>query len=401
MPINITLPGSKSITNRALILSALYGKNTVISHAALCDDTKYMIEGLRKLGFKIIQKDTTIQVKGTFKKLNSPITIYTDNAGTTTRFLTALSTLSGNTVIIDGSKRMQKRPIKPLTDALNQIGAKVETKNGCPPIIIYPQKPKGGFAKIPADLSSQYISALLMIGSSLEKPLKLQLQGKIASKPYIKMTEKMLIQFQENPFTYDVEGDASCASYLGAFSSINHNKPIKFKNLYQPSLQGDIIFLKLLEKMGCKIEETGYGTIIHGPRKLKSLGKIDMNACPDLVMTFAVLAMFTAGETTIHNIANLKIKETDRLKALENEIKKFTRFGIKVKTSKNYIKIQGGLKQKKIYQEKIQIKTYNDHRIAMCFGILKNKFPNLKIENPECVSKSYPDFFHDIKKVSA
>lgn len=399
MPI-ITLPGSKSITNRALILAALYGKNTVIKHAAICDDTKYMIEGLRKLGFKIIQKNKNIKIKGTFKKTNNPITIYTDNAGTTTRFLTAFATLSGNTVIIDGSKRMQKRPIKPLTDALNQIGAKVETKNGCPPVIIYPQKPKGGFAKIPADLSSQYISALLMIGPSLEKPLKLHLQGKIASAPYIKMTEKMLIQFQENPFTYEVEGDASCASYLGAFSAINPNKPIKLKNLHQPSLQGDIIFLKLLENMGCKIEETKQGTCIYEPRKLKSLGKIDMNSCPDLVMTFAVLAMFTEGETNICNIANLKIKETDRIKALENEIRKFARFGIKVKAGKDYIEIKGSLKKKKIYQEKIQIKTYDDHRIAMCFGILQNKFPNLKIENPECVSKSYPEFFGDIKKGS-
>lgn len=396
MPIKVILPGSKSITNRALILAALYGKNTVISHAALCDDTKYMIEGLRKLGFKIIQKDTTVQVKGTFKKINSPITIYTDNAGTTTRFLTALSTLSGNTVVISGSKRMHERPINPLTEALNQIGAKVETRNGCPPVIIYPQTPQGGIASIPAYISSQYISALLMIGSSLKNELKLELQGKIASEPYIKMTEKMLIQFQENPFTYHVEGDASCASYFGAYSALNHHKPVKLNNIYQPSLQGDIAFLRLLEEMGCTITTTGEGTMIRGPKKLKSLGEIDMNAWPDLVMTFAVLAMFANGKTKIHNIANLRIKETDRIKALENEIQKF---GVKVESGKDYLVIEGKLMTEKIYNEKIAIETYEDHRMAMCFGILKNNFPGLTIKNPQCVNKSYPDFFKDLKKV--
>lgn len=201
------------------------------------------------------------------------------------------------------------------------------------------------------------------------------------------------MQFSENPFIYDVEGDASSASYFGAYAAINPKIAIKLTNIFHPSLQGDIIFLKFLKKMGCKITKSGNGTIIRGPKKLKSLGKIDMNACPDLVMTFAVLAMFTEGETKIHNIANLRIKETDRIEALKNEIAKFN---VKVQSGKDYIKITGPVK---LTNEKITIKTYDDHRIAMCFGILKNKFPGLTIENPQCVNKSYPDFFEDLKKV--
>jgi 3-phosphoshikimate 1-carboxyvinyltransferase len=394
MPIEINIPGSKSISNRALILAYLTGKKTKIQNIADCDDSKYMLKGLKKLNSK------------------SPIKIYTGNAGTTTRFLTALATLTEKEITIDGDKRMRERPIAPLIDALNQLGAKIEAENGCPPVTISPSIPKGGKINLPGTISSQYLSAILMIAPFFKEETITNIEQELCSKPYVKMTIEMMKQFGisimnkkyeqfkiepqngKSIKNYIIESDASSASYIGAFAALNPKKKIFLKNIHKNSLQGDIKFLDYLKKMGCKITETAEGTEIQGPKTVKSLGEIDMNETPDLVMTFAVLAMFTKGKTLIKNIANLRIKECDRLMALENEIKKF---GIKAKTGKDWIEIEGNSELKK--DQKISIKTYNDHRIAMCFGILTPNFPNLKIENPNCVSKSYTTFWKDIEKL--
>lgn len=362
MPIEITVPGSKSITNRALLLKALGNLDTKIIGGAICDDTKYMEEGLKDLK------------EGKSK-------IYTGNAGTATRFLTAYATLLNREITITGNERMCKRPIQPLADALNQIGAKVETTNGCPPITIYPQKPTGGTIRIPGNISSQYISALLMINAHD----KLEIEGELCSKPYIEMTKKMIKEFSLKPVKYEVEGDASSASYLGAFAALTPDKPVKLTNIKRTSIQGDIAFLDYLEKMGCTIKD---GTI-QGPDELKTLGEVDMNSTPDLVMTFAVLAMFAQGTTKITNIENLRIKETDRLEALKNELKKF---GTKVKTTRESIEITGPIAPQ---SQKVHIETYDDHRIAMSFGILEN----VVLKDPECVKKSYPTFWEDIRKL--
>ncbi len=390
MQISITTPGSKSISNRALFLSAFSQKPIKFKNLADCDDTKYMLKGLKKL------------------KGKSPIKIYTGNAGTTTRFLTAIATLTGKKVIIDGDKRMRERPIKPLADALNKLGAKVKTTNGCPPLTIEPQKLKGGTVSIPGNISSQYISALLMLAPFAEKETTINITQKLYSKPYIKMTIELMKTFgikviNKNfkqfkikptkikfPTSYTIESDASSASYIGGYAALHPNKNITIKNLPKKSIQGDIKFLDYLKKMG-------KGTT------LKALGKVDMNETPDLVMTFAVLAAYAKGTTHITNIGNLRIKETDRLQALENELSKL---GIKVKTTKDSIKIEGNpnLKENPPIKDpagaaakKITIETYNDHRIAMCFGMIQDLIPNLKIKNPSCVSKSYKTFWKDLK----
>lgn len=413
--IEIKVPGSKSITNRALVLCAMANGSTKIENAAICDDTKYMLKALSKLGIKVIQKNTDITIKGAnciFHKKKNPIKIYTGNAGTTTRFLCALASITENTIKIDGDKRMRERPIKELTKALNLLGAKIKDTNGYLPITIYPQKPQGNSIHLPGNISSQYLSAILMIAPCLNRTTIVNIDQKLYSKPYIDMTikiarsfgikiknkkfEQFIIQPQKinSAKIYKVESDASSASYPAAYSALHGKKSVLLIGIKKDFIQGDIKFLEYLKKMGCKITKHKKGTIITGPKKLKSLGKIDMNQTPDLVMTFAVLALFTPGTTTITNIENLRIKETDRISALKNELEKLD---AKVETGKNYIKIHG-LKEIN-HKKSVTIETYNDHRIAMSFGILKDIFPNIKIKNPNCVSKSYTTFWEDLKSL--
>jgi 3-phosphoshikimate 1-carboxyvinyltransferase len=396
MPIEINVPGSKSIANRALILSFLTKSNTKFKNLPDSDDVLYMQKALKKLQSK-----------------DKKISINIGNAGTTTRFLTAISPLLGKTIKIDGNKRMRERPIKILIDALNNLGANIESKTGCPPVTINPQKAKGGNISLAGNVSSQYISALLMLTPFLENDSKIKITKKLYSKPYIEITLNLLNKFglevKNNKFeqfsikgsqeakklkTFTIEADASSASYLGAYALMHPEKEIQINNLFKSSIQGDIAFLKYLKRMGAVIKENKKGTIIKAGKKLKNLGEIDMNSTPDLVMTFAVLAMFTEGKTKITNVENLKIKETDRLGALKNEISKF---GIKVKTGKSYIEIIGN--PKLTVNKKIDIETYDDHRMAMCFGILEDIFPKLKVKNKKCVSKSYTSYWEDLKKL--
>ncbi len=439
--IEIKIPGSKSITNRALILASLSKETTILKNSAICDDTIYMIKALKKLGIEISVKNSQIKIKGNngkFLKQKNKIKIYTENAGTTTRFITALATLTKNEIIIDGNKQMQKRPIKELIKSLNNLGANIKSKTGCPPIHIYPSYLKGGKTKIKGNISSQYISALLMISPFAEKNTTIEIEQKLYSKPYIKTTLALLKKFKINienkkftqfkikgnqksisPKKLTIESDASSASYIGAYVAINKEKQVLLKNIFKNSIQGDIKFLDYLKQMGCEIKENKKGTIIKSPKKnlnrnLQPINEnsnflhnntdniftktsVNMNETPDLVMTFAILALFTPGETLIKDIKNLRIKETNRLKALENELKKLK---VKVKTGKDYIKIKGE-KSIGLYENKkpITIETYDDHRIAMCFGIIQDFFPNIKIKNPKCVSKSYTTFWEDLNKL--
>ena len=388
MPIEITIPGSKSISNRALLLNALTGNKTTLHNIAPCDDSDYMIAGLEEL-----QKPEP--------------KLYTGNAGTSTRFLTAYSTLLEKEIQIDGDERMRERPILALTEALNSLGANVESPNGCPPLTIHAQKLKGGEISIPGDISSQYLSALLMTLPFTAQTSIINIEGELCSKPYIEITLSLLkdygitiqnknfqqftIEAQQAtpPLEFTVEGDASSASYIGAYSALHPEKEVKLTNIHKNSIQGDIKFLEYLEKMGCQIAET-----IKGPQKLQSLGTVDMNSTPDLVMTFAVLALFASNPTTITNVSNLRIKETDRLQALENELKKL---GAKVSTTNDSITIHPLTEFPK---EEIQIATYNDHRMAMSFAILNDILP-IKIIDPTCVSKSYTSFWQDLNKLQS
>lgn len=364
----INLKGSKSISNRALILAYLAklqtGKSSKLKNLSDCEDTIVMQKALKNFHTK------KINVK---------------DCGTAYRFLTALKFATKNPIEITGSKRLLSRPIKPLTKALKNLGRKI---------------------KIPGNISSQFISALLMVSPLAKTTTIIEITGEIFSKPYIKITLDLMKKFgikvehdkelrnfkiapnqKFKPCNLFIEGDASSASYLGEYSA-RFNKKVAIKNIPKNSIQGDIKFLEYLKKMGCKISRNKNLIRIEGTKKLKSLGTIDMNSTPDLVPTFAVLSAFANGTTKITNIANLKIKESDRISALKKELKKI---GVKVNTGKDFIEIHGPTKS--IKKNKI-IKTYNDHRIAMAFAVL-----DLKTDNPKTVNKSYPLFWSDFKKL--
>lgn len=367
----ISLKGSKSIGNRALLLAYLAkiqtGKNSSLKNLSDCFDTIVIQKALKNFSNK------KIDVK---------------DCGTAFRFLTALKFATNSKVKITGSKKLLSRPIKPLTEALKNLGKTITIRG---------------------DISSQFISALLMVAPLAKTSTTIKITGEIFSKPYIEITLNLLKKFgikivhDKNLRNFKIapnqkfkscnlfiEGDASSASYWGEYAAL-FGKQVAIKNIPNPSIQGDIKFLDYLKKMGCKISHKKNLIKIIRPKShknLRPLGTIDMNSTPDLVPTFAVLSAFANGTTKITNISNLRIKESDRISALEKELKKI---GAKVKTGKDFIEIHGPTKSLK--KNKI-IKTYNDHRIAMAFGIL-----GLKTDNPKTVNKSYPLFWSDLKKL--
>lgn len=402
-----TPPPSKSHTNRALVLAALTDGISVIKNYAICEDTIYMIRSLKKLGVKIIQKANELIVYGkggNFNKKN--VELFCGNAGTTFRFLTALSIFNSGEVTLTGSKRMLERPIGDLIEALNQLDIKIESNNGYPPVKVF-----GGYinpkpVKINAKKSSQFLSALLLIMPTLGKDFSIELENELPSLPYIKMTLQVLrdfgvkinhLEFRKffltknlklNPSKIIIESDTSSATYFFGSAAVLR-KRIKVNGLRKDTNQADIKFVKVLKKMGCDVKWGNDFVILTG-KKLKGI-TIDMNDAPDSVPALAVVSLFANGKTLIKNIENLRYKESDRIQALANELSKL---GARVRTGKDFIEIN----PIKNYNSAV-IETYNDHRIAMSFAIAQLKIPEIKIKNPECVKKSFPDFWQEFNKM--
>ncbi|MBU1019396.1 MAG: 3-phosphoshikimate 1-carboxyvinyltransferase [Patescibacteria group bacterium] len=381
----IKVPSSKSYTNRALILAALRKGKTVIKNPLDCDDTKYMIRALKKLGITVEQKNSsqiTITSNGT--PFKNPGTINIGNAGTAMRFLTPLLALQPFTSTITGNLRMQERPMKDLIIGLEGVGFRIEHKNYCPPLKIHGDptiKPKKITVK--GSTSSQYISALLLSSPLLGNP-EIKITDNLVSKPYIKMTRDIIKNFDS---MYTVETDASSASYFFALGALGFN--VKVANLTSKSLQADIQILKYLKKMGCKVKEDSQGIQVIGPKQLKPLGTVDLKELPDSAMTLSILCCFAKGRSTLKGLSNLRFKECDRLAALQIELSKT---GARVKELNDGLQIYG--------IEKIKpstIATYDDHRMAMCAALLKSQEPKTKIQNPGCVSKTYPNFWNDFE----
>lgn len=430
--IQISVPGSKSITNRAFLLSALCNNKVFIHGALESDDTKYMKKALQDLGVKISNKNNIFEIHGTGGNFIKGVkTLFLGNAGTAVRFLTATMLLRKDKTIIDGVERMRNRPIKDLIDSLRELGAKIESKTGCPPISIEGAENYKESVTMKGNNSSQYFSALMQIAPLLKNGLNIAIDGELVSKPYIDITIHIMKQFGAEvvstprvisikPQKYQakeffVEGDASSASYWFALAAVTRST-VTVKNLSYTSCQGDVHFVDVLEKMGCKVakgltlnakekqqffhlkkENTSkvkpYGITVTGPKKLKALGKINMNAMPDVAMTLAVVATFAEGETIIVDVANMRIKETDRIKALVTEMKKM---GIKCEELPDGLIIHGSSDIN--LRHGAEIETYDDHRMAMCFSVLGAVIPNTVILNPNCVSKTYPNFFKEWDK---
>jgi 3-phosphoshikimate 1-carboxyvinyltransferase len=414
----VTVPGSKSITNRALVLAVLTPMDVDcrLSGALQSEDTEVMVDCLKKLGYRVephwraadpyvlfpYDDRRTIPAKSA--------DLYVANSGTTVRFLSAMVATGEGRYRLDGVPRMRERPIQDLLDALNQlrgVRAYSEAGNGCPPVVIESEGLCAGQTiTVRAGVSSQFLSGLLMAAPHYaddEQPVVIKVEGPLVSEPYIEMTLAMMRQWEyeverpepntywvqpsqgyHNPARYDIEPDASAASYFWAAAAITGGR-VTVAGLNRKSLQGDVRFVDVLEQMGCRVEECDAGITVHGG-KLRGVD-VDMNDISDTVMTLGAVACFAEGPTTIRNVAHIRHKETDRIAALATELRKL---GAEVEERDD------GLTITPRPLKGCAVDTYNDHRMAMSLALVGLKVPGVVIRNPGCVAKTYPGFWQDL-----
>ena len=398
----ITVPGSKSYTNRALLIAGLTDGECRLEKPLVSDDTKYMIRALKAFGISVQEEKEAFIVSGRGGKLSTPEEdIFIGNAGTTMRFLTTFSALVPGKTRLDGDERMRQRPLADLLHCLTQMGVKAVSANGngCPPIDIAGGEVPGGEVQLAGDKSSQYLTSILLSAPYFKNDTCIHIQGDLTSKSYADITLDIMKTFgvsvinesyqrfkvkagdRYNAQTYQVESDWSSASYFLAAAAVTGGE-VTLTDINPHSVQGDAQFTSVLEKMGCRIEKKSNTLQIKG-NPLKGI-TINMNNMPDAVQTLAVTALFAEGETVIQGIGNLRIKETDRILALANEL---TRLGAEVETGEDYLVIRPG------DYRGAEIETYDDHRMAMSFAVAGLKIPGIRIKNPTCVEKSFPDFF--------
>jgi 3-phosphoshikimate 1-carboxyvinyltransferase len=416
----ITLPGSKSISNRILLLSALAQGTTEIRDVLLSDDTERMLDGLRTLGVAVEQLELHVfrvhGCGGDFPVKQAEL--FLGNAGTAFRPLTAALALSGGDYKLSGTPRMHERPIADLVDALRELGADIECldNEGFPPLQIHPATLTGaGRISVRGDVSSQFLTALLMALPLLDSEVTVEVIGELISKPYIEITLEMMARFGVTvqrdgwlSFTVEagscylspgiiyVEGDASSASYFLAAGAIGGG-PVRIEGVGSESIQGDVRFAEALALMGAPI---GIGVNWMEARapvngKLKALA-LDCNHIPDAAMTLAVVALFAEGTTTLHNIASWRVKETDRIAAMATELRKV---GATVEEGADFIRITPSATGNRQQSTGSGIDTYDDHRMAMCFSLAAFGAAGIRINDPRCVAKTFPNFFtllHDV-----
>lgn len=383
---SVTVPGSKSYTHRALIISALTKRRVKIINSLASDDTSAMASCLKKLasGKRSVHLDVNL-------------------SGTAMKFILALSTITPGIKVIGGGPGLNKRPIGPLVEALRQLGARIEYLNeeGYPPVHVLSSSLASGTVRISGRVSSQYISALLLIAPAVGG-ITIRVSGEQISKPYVDMTIDIMKQFgvsvrndryqtymvkpgqKYRPIKYMVEGDLSSASYFFAIAALTQTK-IMVKNLNPRSVQADMKFLEILKHMGNKVTYGRNSITVFGTGVRSAT--VDMSDCPDQVQTLAVLAAFANGTMTISGVQSLRIKETDRIAGVRAELKKM---GIQTASTKTTLTIYGGAPRA------AEIATYGDHRMAMAFAVAQAKLPEIKIKNPEVVSKTFPNFWKQL-----
>ena len=406
----VEVPGSKSYTQRALIIAALAEGRSTISRVLLSEDTRYLMEALRVLGIEILTSGNDVVIQGTGGKIRNPgQAIYLGNNGTALRFLTTLVSLGKGEFFLEGSSRLRERPLKPLLDALKTLGVPSHSRDnkGYPPVRIDAQGLRGGSVAFTDVESSQYISSLLIGAPYAAEDIEITLQGSTVSEPYIEMTLHIMERFgaeiergDKNRFKvksgrnyagqeYIVEGDASSASYFFLAAALCRGR-VRVMNINPESLQGDIKFLNIMEGVGCSIVRgDSWVDVIGGPLHGGDV-VFDMGNMPDMVPTLAVLAAFRQGRTSITNVSHLRLKESDRIAALVNELH---RIGVNAKERDDGLVIEGGK------PHGAEIETYNDHRIAMSFAIAGLAVPKMKIQDKLCVGKSFPGFWDELKKL--
>ncbi|OGP66545.1 MAG: 3-phosphoshikimate 1-carboxyvinyltransferase [Deltaproteobacteria bacterium RBG_13_47_9] len=404
----VTIPGSKSVTHRALIVSALADGESVLINALQSEDTEYTRRGLETFGVEIFSEKNRLHVRGSGGLLKTgDRSIFAGNSGTSMRFLTALAALKNGCTLLDGDERMRKRPMAGLLEGLSALGIEAYSRNGdgCPPVRIESQGLRGGMAGIRGGESSQFLSALLMIAPYALEDVGLEVTGSLSSMPYIDITREVMsafgVEVRSDGYPsflvqrgqrylsreYVVEGDASHASYFFSAAAITRGK-VRVENFKTDSVQGDAGFPALLEKMGCHVARGDRWAEVSG-KKLHGI-EIDMNTVPDLVPTMAVTAAFARGKTVIKNIAHLRLKESDRISALTEDLSKM---GIRVEEGKDWLAIQGGK------AHGAEIETHNDHRLAMSFAVAGLAVPGIKIKEEQCVNKSFPGFWKEFQRL--
>lgn len=409
----VNLPGSKSVSNRALLLAALAEGTTQLNNLLDSDDIRHMLNALQALGVNVrLSADRTrCEVDGVGGKLaaESPLELFLGNAGTAMRPLAAALCLGDSDIVLTGEPRMKERPIGHLVDALRQGGAQIDylEQENYPPLRL-----RGGFRggnlTVDGSVSSQFLTALLMAAPLAEQDTEIQIQGELVSKPYIDITLHLMNAFgvdvkHENyqifhikggqsyrtPGAYLVEGDASSASYFLAAAAIKGGT-VRVTGIGKKSVQGDIRFADVLEKMGAKVT-WGDDYIECSRGELRGID-MDMNHIPDAAMTIATTALFADGPTVIRNIYNWRVKETDRLSAMATELRKV---GAQVEEGEDYIRVVPPAQL-----ITAEIGTYNDHRMAMCFSLVALSAIPITILDPKCTAKTFPDYFEQLARLS-
>jgi 3-phosphoshikimate 1-carboxyvinyltransferase len=415
----VAVPGSKSHTNRALLVAALADGKTKLWNALFSDDSHYFAQALTDLGFTVTLDEgaKTITVQGLGGKIPAlQANLFIGNAGTAARFLTAMLTLGHGTYQLEGVKRMRQRPIGDLVVALDRLGAQIngepsdfnDPRSICPPVTVTAEGLPGGATSIRGDISSQFLSGLLMVAPYAQNEVEITVDGPLHSKPYIDLTLGVMIDFgvevhRESyehfyislqryltPGDYAIESDASAASYFFAAPAICGGW-VEVANLSRSARQGDIAFLGVLEQMGCAVTEVPGAIRVTGPEILRGVDA-DMSDISDTSMTLAAIAPFADSPTTIRGIASSRVKETDRVAATVTELR---RLGVRVDEHPDGLTIYPC--------QEIQpalIQTYDDHRIAMAFALVGLKVPGIEIENPGCVAKTFPDYFKVLEQLN-
>lgn len=410
----VNLPGSKSVSNRALLLAALAKGTTRLTNLLDSDDIRHMLNALTKLGvvYRLSDDKTECEVEG----LGKPFTatdvqeLFLGNAGTAMRPLAAALCLGEGDFILTGEPRMKERPIGHLVDALRQAGAQIEylENENYPPLRIQGTGLQAGSVSIDGSISSQFLTAFLMSAPLAQGQITINIEGELVSKPYIDITLHIMEQFgvqvvnndyqqfvipagqsYVSPGHFMVEGDASSASYFLAAAAIKGGQ-VKVTGIGKNSIQGDIQFADALEKMGAQIE-WGEDYVIARRGELNAVD-LDFNHIPDAAMTIATTALFANGTTAIRNVYNWRVKETDRLAAMATELRKV---GAIVDEGEDYITITPPAQL-----THAAIDTYDDHRIAMCFSLVALSDTPVTINDPKCTSKTFPDYFDKFAQLS-
>jgi len=402
-------PGSKSITNRALVCAALADGVSTLKGALDSEDTRVMIDSLGRLGMRVESADDgrTLTVHGCGGDIPADrAELYIANSGTSVRFLTALVALGHGSYRLDGTPRMRERPIQDLLDGLSQLGvdAKSETASGCPPVVVNADGLRGGTARVRGDISSQFLSGLLLAAPYADKQVTLKVDGKLVSRPYVELTLAVMRSFgvavdagdyerfeiprrQYAATDYAVEPDASAASYFFAAAAITGGE-VTVEGLGRESLQGDIRFCDRLAQMGCEVRYARNKTTVVG-RPLVGI-EVNMNAISDTVQTLAAVALFADGPTTITGVGHIRHKETDRIGNLAIELRKL---------GGTVDELSDGLRITPAALRGAQIDTYNDHRMAMSLALVGLRIPGVVILDPRCTEKTYPAYFEDLKRL--